>query len=46
MKPLKYKCDHKKRIIKVINTTATCETIVEVCMDCDKTLTKPITDCR
>ena len=39
-------CLHPHTAILVTNTAATCETTVEVCLDCDKHLTKPETDCR
>ena len=46
LKSLYKKCKHQKTIIKVIETTTTCETTVEVCMYCNKKLTQPKTDCR
>lgn len=39
-------CEHPNIIIQVTQTTATCETAVEVCADCFKELSEPKTDCR
>lgn len=39
-------CKHPNRITRVIDTTANCETTVEVCIDCWKEVTQPKTDCR
>lgn len=42
---IKEECKHPLRITRVISTTATCETTVEECTDCGKTLTQPKTNC-
>ena len=38
-------CKHKNTAIKVISTVATCETTVIKCVDCNKYLSEPKTDC-
>ena len=39
-------CKHKNRITKILESSATCETTIEVCSDCKKPLTEPKTECR
>ena len=38
-------CNHPNRALLVLHSVATCETTVEVCLNCGKHLSKPKTDC-
>ena len=38
-------CKHPNRLTQVLESSATCETTIEVCADCDEQLTEPKTDC-
>lgn len=38
-------CPHDVVYIRVINSTATCETTVEVCEHCGAVVSEPKTDC-
>lgn len=39
-------CKHLDKRTKVISSTFTCETTVVICLDCNKELTEPKTECR
>lgn len=39
-------CQHDIVHVKVVQSTTTCETTVEVCELCGKEVTEPKTDCR
>lgn len=39
-------CLHPNQITEVVSCVCNCETTVQVCLDCDKVLTEPKTDCR
>jgi hypothetical protein len=39
-------CKHPNRLTQVLDSSATCETTIEVCADCNQPLTEPKTDCR
>ena len=41
----KEECKHITKVTEVLNSSATCETTIEVCADCNKRLTEPKTDC-
>ncbi len=43
---IKRNCLHLDKRIMVIQSPATCETIVTICNYCKKQLTEPKTDCR
>lgn len=43
---IKEVCKHPVTLTRVLSTTTTCETTIEVCADCDEPLTEPKTDCR
>ena len=38
-------CKHPTRLTQVLESSATCETTIEVCADCNQQLTEPKTDC-
>lgn len=42
---IKEECKHPNRLTQVIESSATCETTIEVCADCNQPLTEPKTDC-
>ncbi len=39
------KCKHELKRVKVLESTATCETTVLVCMECGQELEPPKTEC-
>jgi len=39
-------CKHPNRLTRVVESSGTCETTIEVCADCNEPLTEPLTDCR
>lgn len=38
-------CQHKITCLRVVSATVTCETTVEVCMQCEEVVSEPKTDC-
>lgn len=43
---IKEECKHPNRAIRILESSTTCETTIEVCLDCYQELTEPKTDCR
>lgn len=43
---IKETCKHPNILLRVLEISGTCETIIEVCADCDEPLSEPKTECR